>query len=80
MPETRTYEELEMVAIPEAIPELGVEPGESGTVALVHEDDAGQLLLVHMDREDGATVGSVQLRVAADGAPRVVGYSSFEAS
>lgn len=75
MTRTHAYEELEMVAVPESIPELGVEPGDSGTVVLVHEDAAGQLLLVHMDREDGTTAGSVQLRVGADGAPHIVGYA-----
>lgn len=78
MPRTHAYEELETVVVPEAIPELGVESGDSGTVALVHEDDADhQLLLVHMDREDGTTAGSVQLRIDAEGKPHVVGYSSL---
>lgn len=78
MPRTHAYEELETVAVPEAIPELGVESGDSGTVVLVHEDEADhQLLLVHVDREDGTTAGSVQLRIDAEGEPHLVGYSSL---
>jgi hypothetical protein len=37
-PRTRTtYEELETVAIPEDIPELGVEAGTTGTIVTVYE-------------------------------------------
>ena len=60
-----TYEELGMVSIPEDIPELGIEAGETGTIATVY--DGGRMLDVEVSGEDGATVGFVDLKVEEDG-------------
>jgi hypothetical protein len=65
-PGTRTtYEELETVAIPEDVPELGVEAGTTGTIVTVYE--GGRMLLVEIGREDGTSVGLVDLEVGEDG-------------
>lgn len=73
-PKTRTiYEELEMVAIPEDIPELGIEAGAMGTIATVY--GGGRMLDVEVSREDGATVGFVDLKVEADGSLNLVAYT-----
>jgi len=56
-----TYEELETVAIPEDVPELGVEAGTTGTIVNVYE--GGRMLLVEIGREDGTSVGLVDLEV-----------------
>ncbi len=75
-PRTRTtYEELEMVAIPEDIPEFGIEAGTMGTVVTVY--DGGQMLDVEVSREDGATVGFVDLKVGEDGSLSIVAYTSI---
>lgn len=72
-PKTRTYQELEMVAIPEDIPELGVNPGDEGVIATVY--DGGRMLDVEIGREDGSSAGFVDLKIGEDGTPHVVGYS-----
>lgn len=72
-PKTHTYEELEMVAVPEDVPELGVEAGDEGVVSRVY--DGGRRLLVEIGREDGTSAGFVDLKVGEDGIPSVVGYS-----
>jgi Domain of unknown function (DUF4926) len=71
-----TYRELEMIAIPEDIPELGIEAGTMGTIATVYED--GQMLDVEVSREDGATIGFVDLKVAEDGSLSVVAFTPFD--
>lgn len=76
-PETRTYEELEVVAIPEDVPELGVVAGSEGTIATIH--DGGRMLDVEIGREDGTSAGFVDLEVGDDGRLRVVGYSLLDA-
>lgn len=77
MTETRTYEELERVAVPEDVPELGVRAGRMGTVATVY--DGGRMLDVEIAREDGTSAGFVDLRVEDGGDLRVVGYSLLDA-
>jgi hypothetical protein len=76
-----TYRALDLVPIPEDIPELGVKAGDLGVVDFVYDDGRG--LHVEIGREDGTTAGFVQLEAgpAADGenAWRVVAYSPFEA-
>lgn len=63
VPRTRTtYEEFEMVALPEDVPELGVEAGTTGTIVTVYE--GGRMLLVEIGREDGTSAGFVDLEVA----------------
>lgn len=57
-----TYRELEIVAIPQSIPELGIEAGATGTIATVYDD--GRMLDVEVSREDGTTIGFVDLEVA----------------
>ncbi len=82
VPKTHTtYRALDVVPIPEDIPEFGVKAGELGVVDFVYDDGHG--LHVEIGREDGTTAGFVQLEAdpAADGenAWRVVAYSPFEA-
>ncbi len=75
-PKTRTtYEELEMVAVPEDVPELGIEAGTLGTIATVY--GGGRMLDVEVSREDGTTVGFVDLEVGEDGSLSLVAYTPF---
>ena len=80
-PRTYTYRDLDVVPIPEDIPELDVEAGDLGTVTLVYGDPEGRTLLhVAADQDDGTTAGFVDLEVVGeDGASslRVVGYSTL---
>ena len=80
-PKTRTYKDLDVVAIPEDVPKLGVEAGDPGTVVLVYGDPEGRTLLhVAADRDDGTTAGFVDLEVVGedgDSSLRVVGYSTL---
>jgi hypothetical protein len=75
-PRTRTtYEELETVAIPKDIPELGVEAGTTGTIVTVYE--GGRMLLVEIGREDGTSVGLADLEVGEDGSLRPISSTPF---
>jgi len=75
-PRTRiTYEELEVVALPEDIPELGIEAGTTGTIVTVYE--GGRMLLVEIGREDGTSVGLVDLEVGEDGSLSLISYTPF---
>lgn len=80
-PQTRsTYRELDLVPIPEDIPDLGIEAGMRGTVDTVFTDETGsQGLYVEVSHKDGTTVGFVQLEISGDPKDtwRVVAYSSF---
>ena len=75
-----TYRALDLVPIPEDIAELGVKAGDLGVVDFVYDDGHG--LHVEIGREDGTTVGFVQLEADSeiDGAYswRVVAYSAFD--
>lgn len=68
-----TYRELEMVAIPEDVPELGIKAGTMGTIATVY--DEGRMLDVEVSREDGITVGFVDLKLAEDGSLSLVAFT-----
>jgi len=72
-----TYRALDLVPIPEDVPELGVKAGDYGVVDFVYDDGRG--LHVEIGREDGSTAGFVQLEAcpAADGkdAWRVAAYT-----
>lgn len=62
-------DELEMVVLTEALPEWGLEPGDVGTVVLVHRE--GQGYEVEFLRFDGSTVAvetvlARQVRVPSD--------------
>jgi len=75
-PRTRTtYEELEVVALPEDVPELGVKAGTTGTIVTVYE--GGRMLLVEIGREDGTSVGLVDLEVGEDSSLSLVSYTPF---
>jgi hypothetical protein len=75
-PRTRTtYKELETVAIPEDVPELGVEAGTTGTIITVYE--GGRMLLVEIGREDGTSVGLVDFEVREDGSLRQISSTPF---
>lgn len=69
MPKT-TYKELEVVPIPESIPELGIESGFLGTVDYVYE--GGHRADVEVSREDGETIGFVTIDSWPE--PHVVAY------
>jgi hypothetical protein len=70
-----TYEELEVVALPEDIPELGIEEGTTGTIVTIYE--GGRMLLVEIGREDGTSVGLVDLEVGEDGSLSLISYTPF---
>ena len=75
-PRTRTtYEELQVVALPEDVPELGVEAGTTGTIVTVYE--GGRMLLVEIGREDGTSIGLVDLEVGEDGSLSLISYTPF---
>jgi hypothetical protein len=75
-----TYRELDVVPIPQGIPELGIEAGHRGTVDTVYDDGrGGQGIYVEVSREGGTTVGFVQLETGSEGEGlRVVAYSAFD--
>ena len=70
-----TYKEPETIAIPEDVPEFGVEAGRMGTIATVY--DGGRMLDVEVRCEDGTTVGFVDLEVREDDSLRLVAYMPF---
>jgi len=73
-PKTHTiYRELERIAVPEDVPELGIEAGTLGTIATVY--DEGRMLDVEVSREDGTTVGFVDLKVREDGSLSLIAYT-----
>lgn len=75
-PKTRVaYKELDMVALPEDVPELGVETGTTGTIVTVYKD--GRMLLVEIGREDGTSAGLVDLEVGEDGFLSLISYTPF---
>jgi len=75
-PRTRTtFKELQTVAIPEDVPELGFEAGTTGTIVTVYE--GGRMLLVEIGREDGTSVGLVDLEVGEDGSLRPISSTPF---
>ena len=65
------YKEFDSIEIPEAVPELGVEVGESGVIEAVY--DGGRMLSVGVPRDDGTSVGFVGIEVAPE--MRVVSFS-----
>lgn len=76
MVKTRTtYRELEMVAIPEAVPEFRIEAGAMGTIATVY--DRGRMLDVEVSDENGATIGFADLRVEEDGSLSLASFTPF---
>lgn len=66
----QTYRELEVVPIPQAIPELGIQAGHQGTVAYVYEP--GRFVSVEVSRRDGETIAFVDLDLHPE--PHVIGY------
>lgn len=71
---TRTYEELETIAIPDDVPELGVQAGDTGTISTVYA--GGRMLDVEVSRGDGQTIGFVDIEVQDTGDLILVGYST----
>lgn len=70
----KTYRELDPVEIPDAVPELGVQPGDRGVIEHIY--DGGRMLSVEVPKPGGASVGFVDIDVSGDG-PRVVAYSKL---
>ncbi len=69
----RTYSELDVVPVPEDVPDLGVEAGTAATVDTVYAD--GRMLSLEIGREDGSSAGFVDVEVEESGVLRVVGFS-----
>lgn len=65
----RTYKELDVIAIPEDVPEVGIKAGTLGAVVDVMPD--GTLVVDVVDKETGRTID--MLYVAPEPEPRVVG-------
>lgn len=71
----KTYKEMDVVAIPEAIPEIGMEAGRVGVVDRVW---AGGKML-HVDASSPTAPSAlVDLRVEPDGSLCVVGYAELK--
>lgn len=73
MPE-KTYRELDPIEIPDAVPELGVQPGDRGVIEHVYDD--GRLLSVEVPKPRGVSTGFVDIDVSGS-EPRVVAYSKL---
>jgi hypothetical protein len=74
-----TYQELDMVPIPEDMPELGIEAAYLGTVDHTYPvgGEAGRGLYVEVSRPDGTTIGFTQLEADEEGAWHVMTYTPF---
>jgi hypothetical protein len=70
MGKAKTYQEMDIIAIPDPIPEIGMEAGRMGVVDTVY--DGGRMLLVDASSPEGP---SALVDVRLDPEPRVVGYS-----
>jgi len=68
------YRELDLISIPEPIPELGIEAGVLGTVDHVYK--GGRKADVEVAGDDGVTLGYVT--ISADPEPHVVAYYVVE--
>jgi hypothetical protein len=73
------YEELDSIAIPEAIPAFGLEAGDTGCIVSKWvgewEGLSGTYLLVDIPKEDGTSYGSASVLVEASGETRLMGVS-----
>lgn len=74
-PTGESYKELELVAIPESIPELGIDAGCLGTVDHVYKGGRKADVAVSYD-DDGVIFGYVT--VEADPEPHVVAYYAMD--
>ena len=72
-PKTQAYEKLNKVALPEDVPEFGIRAGTLGTIAIMY--DGGRMLDVEVTREDGTTVGFLDLEVREDGLLTPIAYT-----
>lgn len=70
-----TYKMLDVVRIPESIPEAGVEAGDVGVVDSVYHE--GEMLLVEVSQQDGSVMALLDIKVLPDGALSVVSYTTF---
>lgn len=75
-----TCTNLDFILIPEDIPDLGAKAGDTGVVDFVY--DSGRGLHVEITREDGTSVGFVQLeadsRDNGEHVWRVAAYSKID--
>jgi hypothetical protein len=70
------YEELRSVRIPEAIPELAIEAGDTGCIDSVYALEDGTLALLVDVSGPGAPCGALKdVEVLPDGRSRVAGFS-----
>jgi hypothetical protein len=70
MSETRhTYRELEVVPLPDGVPELGIEAGTMGTIVDVLAE--GRLVTVDVVDDDGCTLDLIDVYLEPE--PHVVG-------
>ncbi len=74
----RTYSELDVVPVPEDVPDLGVEAGTPATVDTVYA--GGRMLSLEIGREDGSSAGFVDVEVEEGGGLRVVSFSPIGGS
>jgi hypothetical protein len=72
----KTYRELDPIEIPDAVPELGVKPGDKGVIEHIY--DGGRMLSVEVPKPGGTSAGFVDIDVSGD-EPRVVAYSRLSA-
>jgi hypothetical protein len=74
------YHQLDMVPIPEDIPELGIEAGYLGTVDHTYAigDEVERGLYVEVSRPDGTTIGFTQLEADKEGVWHVMTYTPFD--
>ena len=71
----KAYKELDSVAIPSDVPELGAKAGDRGVIATVWDD--GRMLDVEVPKPAGTSAGFVDLEVLPDGTLRVVGHAKM---
>ena len=72
----KTYRELDPIEIPDAVPELGIEPGDRGVIEHIY--DGGRMLSVEVPKPGGISAGFVDIDVSG-AEPRVVAYSKLSA-
>ena len=74
-----TYRQLDMVPIPEDIPEFGIEAGYTRTVDHTYPvgGESRRGLYVEVSRPIGTTIGFAQLEADEEGAWRVMTYTPF---
>ncbi len=71
----KTYEMLDVVQIPESIPEAGIKAGDIGVVDSVYY--GGTMMTVEISSADNPVIVILDIKVLPDGALSVVSYTTF---